>query len=288
LALLPAAQLFGNWSASDASGRYFTRDYAVNALEALPPNAIYFTAGDNDTFPVLYVQAVEGVRRDVRIINLSLANTSWYVDRIAREDRRFPLRLSRGEREAAANAGWRDTSVVVPVRATAAQLDLPPDSPVPEAVTLRPKPFFGTQTLPSDVVLLDIVSTNAWRDPITFAITAAPNRPAWLGAHARLDGLFWRLVPVADLPPDTNRLRANLLDRYAYRGYNDPSIRIDDVSRIIALQYYAALRELLSAEFRRGAVDRCREARARMFSLLPPDRLTIPSSTQRELNAGCG
>ena len=46
-------QLGSQWTAHDASRRYFTRDFAANALEGLPPNAIYFTVGDNDTFPLL-------------------------------------------------------------------------------------------------------------------------------------------------------------------------------------------------------------------------------------------
>jgi len=66
--VLPAVQLVGNWSANDASRRYFTRDYALNALLGLPENAFYFTVGDNDTFPIMYAQAVEGVGELVHIL----------------------------------------------------------------------------------------------------------------------------------------------------------------------------------------------------------------------------
>jgi hypothetical protein len=89
-------QLVGNWSANDAARRYFTRDYALNALLGLPENAFYFTVGDNDTFPVMYVQAVEGVRPDVRLVNLSLANTDWYIDQLRRRDPSFPVGNVRG------------------------------------------------------------------------------------------------------------------------------------------------------------------------------------------------
>src|SRR4029079_2439215 len=79
LVLVPVSQLARNWKANDASRRHFAHDYAVNALGPLPPNAIYFTVGDNDTFPLWYVQGVENVRPDVTVVNLSLANADWYV-----------------------------------------------------------------------------------------------------------------------------------------------------------------------------------------------------------------
>lgn len=71
-----------NWDDHDRSGRYLTRDVAANYLNSCAPGAILFTNGDNDTFPLWYDQEVERTRTDVRVCNLMLLNTDWYIDQM--------------------------------------------------------------------------------------------------------------------------------------------------------------------------------------------------------------
>ncbi len=78
--IVPLQMVSQTWDDHDRSGRYAARDYAINYLESLEPNAIIFCNGDNDTFPLWYAQEVEGVRPDVKIINLSYLNSDWYAN----------------------------------------------------------------------------------------------------------------------------------------------------------------------------------------------------------------
>ncbi|MCR4560978.1 MAG: DUF2723 domain-containing protein [Bacteroidales bacterium] len=76
---VPIEMASQNWDDHDRSGRYTCRDFAANYLNSCAKDAILFTFGDNDTFPLWYAQEVEGIRRDVRIVNLSLAGCDWYL-----------------------------------------------------------------------------------------------------------------------------------------------------------------------------------------------------------------
>ncbi len=77
--LVPGVLGSQNWDDHDRSNRYMTRDFAINYLESCAPNAILLTYGDNDTFPLWYVQEVEGVRPDIKIVNMSYLGMDWYI-----------------------------------------------------------------------------------------------------------------------------------------------------------------------------------------------------------------
>ena len=83
--LVPAMMCVKSWDNHNRDHRFHSVDFAKNMLNSCAQNGILFTEGDNDTFPLWYVQEVEGFRRDVRVCNLSLLGTEWYIQQMKRK-----------------------------------------------------------------------------------------------------------------------------------------------------------------------------------------------------------
>jgi hypothetical protein len=281
-AVVPMAQLLENWDGADASRRTFAGDYARNALQSLPPDAIYFTVGDNDTFPALYLQAVEGVRPDVDIVNLSVASIPDFPEQLRARRPAFPLSMNAAER-AAMSPGFKQPTLTVAVEGSEIALGVR-RAATADSVTFSPAPMYGTW-MPADAVLFDIVRTNRWRRPITFAITVGEVAP-WLKPFARLDGLYWRIVPAQGPIADIEVLKGNVR-RSTYRGFADPSIVLDGTSRMIGTQYAYTFEKLVAALTAQGDVATCRAVKARALASLPPDRMNPPGTSTVDFRGTC-
>jgi hypothetical protein len=286
LLLVPTSQLAANWTAHDASRRYFARDFASNLLAGLPRDAILITSGDNDTFPAWYLQAVEGVRPDVQIVNRSLANAFWYVDQIVARDPAFPISLSREQRHSLAARARIDTTVVVPVEGTAAQLGLTTGTPLPDTTALVARTPARGFVLPADLLMLDMFRTNRWRRPVCFSIGVPGSELTWFQPYARLDGLFRRIIPVEHPSLNLATLSTNLLETYTYEGYADATIRLDAVSRTMGFMYHAPFMALIEELRARGSEARCRAAASKYLEAMPPARLGRDESVSVEEMCG--
>jgi hypothetical protein len=178
LLLVPAIPLALNWSA--ASRRHgpdarLAADFSYDLLNTAPPYGVLFTYGDNDTFPLWWAQEVAGIRRDVTVICLALANTDWYM----RQLRDAPVRpLDRQQLPPI----WRDTTVPPPDRPLHTMTDpmiatamsgyvVPQDQQVTLGPLIRNLKA-GSFLLPNDILTLSVVQQNVGRRPIVWAITA--------------------------------------------------------------------------------------------------------------------
>ena len=97
---VPCVLAANGWEEHNRAGKTSARDWAKNYLAQLPPNSVIFTRGDNDTFPLWYVQEVEGFRTDVRVVNYMLSSGYWYVHQMGRkvyDSEKLPLTLTQKE-----------------------------------------------------------------------------------------------------------------------------------------------------------------------------------------------
>ncbi|MEX2641760.1 MAG: DUF2723 domain-containing protein [Balneolales bacterium] len=158
MCFLAAPVLIGiqTYSNNDRSLRYVAPDYAYNMLNSTAPYAIIFTNGDNDTFPLWYLQEVEGVRTDVRVVNLSLLNTPWYIKQMKNK--------------------WNHDSPPVPISLTDEEVDRLED----KFDFQRPGDFHtpGEITIPVDKELLSQYHESEARDAGSiFSETAGAQEP---------------------------------------------------------------------------------------------------------------
>jgi len=117
---IPASLLRLEWHSHNRSGNFVAWDYSYNMLQSCEREAILFTNGDNDTFPLWYLQDVEGVRRDISIVNLSLVNTPWYIHQMKNkqyypEAKSVPMSLSDAQIDRIAPTMWEPRKMQLPV-----------------------------------------------------------------------------------------------------------------------------------------------------------------------------
>jgi len=240
--IVPAQLWFKNYQEHDRSGNYVAWDYSYNLLESCEPNAILYTNGDNDTFPLWYLQVVEGVRTDVRVANLSLLNTGWFIQQIRDKEPKVPMPASVTDSYLRNVVESRDVSGLMDrhwQKVRRVSVNGPtPDSPklvwdVPATLSYpvgaggQMEHFLKVQ----DKMILNTIATNNWKRPIYFAVTVSDANLLGLRNirdlnknYLSMEGLAFRLYPTPVPLINSSKIEENMFQKYRYRGINDPEV----------------------------------------------------------------
>jgi hypothetical protein len=290
LALIP---LLTNWKYATREGDYAARDFAYNVLQSVEPYGVLITNGDNDTFPLWYLQEVEGIRRDVTVIVMSYFNTPWYVKQLRDITRPCPapgaaladptriicqrpfeadkapriyanpraptrpiVQLTDVQIEQITNSGGILSTDDMGFEARGMAFKLPPDQEIYPAHQL---------------VTLMLQST--WGDrPIYFAATTNTHLELGLVQQTSRQGLAYKVLDpggtagLMQMPADPTIMQftggyfdvqrnAELIDRvFMFRNMPDRAVWADDATRNIPMQYYYAFAAMATvAEMRQDA-----------------------------------
>jgi tetratricopeptide (TPR) repeat protein len=239
LLLAPMGTMAYNYHRHDRSKNTIARHYAYNLLNSCDPEALLFTNGDNDTFPLWYLQEVEGIRKDIRVVNLSLLNTPWYIKQLRDLDPKVPLSLTDGQIDRLIAMRFRD----------------------------------GTVLRIQDQMIGQIIRDNDWQRPVFFAVTIPEDNRMTVdeqGNLLRLDDYFQMEAMVYRLLPekrtavmDIERTRRNLNDIYRYESMGDPAIYKDENTRRLLYNLSSAFISLANEYFSSGQTEKA-EAQLRL------------------------
>lgn len=231
---MPAWMAWQNWDDHDRTGRTFQMANARNVLDSCAPGAILFTGGDNDTFPLWYLQDVEGFRTDVRVVVLSYFNTDWYVNQLRRsyyDSPPFALTLTEKDY---LQYGINDVLYIRPSVKGAIDLEkylqllheehpaLRVQSGGGDAYNIVPSSFVrlsvdtagmmhqagytplpavtfkvkGSYMTKNTLAFLDVVASNHWKRPVYFNFTSLHSLDLELTEHVIQEGQVYRLAPI--------------------------------------------------------------------------------------------
>ncbi len=247
---LPVNLFNHNYDTHNRSGNYVAYDYSYNILQSCEKDGILFTNGDNDTFPLWFLQYVYNIRTDVRVVNLSLLNTPWYIKQLRDEEPKIPITLSDTQIDALQARLWekpRQMKIEVPRETILAELKKAEDNTQITLEDIGENPAVAWEMkntknlsgypviLVQDIMVVHILAANKFKKPVYFAVTVAGsnmlgldnNRGRGKGKnYLRMDGLAFRVMPYSG-PTDFishKQLEDNLFNEFKYRNLDNPDV----------------------------------------------------------------
>lgn len=260
--LIPGIMLVQGWDDHSRAGRWVDIEFAKNMLDSCAPNAILFTGGDNDTFPLWYVQEVEGYRTDVRLVNMELLHSDWYIDQMRLPQNGaagIPLTMDSRSYSGEANIAFQGVSphtVSLPVDKNAllaAGVLSPREAALADSVVSW-KPRIRSYLLRRDSVAINMlqnIAADSWKRPVYFANMLGTENYLGLEDYMRVEGLAYRLIPVKRdslltiNDPYTGTCAPDLMMKrmmqFSYRGLDDASVNLDEHIRGSIVNNYRSM-----------------------------------------------
>ena len=219
--LLPLGTAVKLYDIEDRTGDYIAYDYAHNLLQSCNQNGILFTNGDNDTFPLWYMQEVEGLRRDVRVVNLSLLNTGWYIKQLRDREPKIDIRY---------NDNYIDSVLTDTKEVNIYKRYWPgPQSIEVNGIKWEMPDYAGYNVLRvQDVLVLKIIEWNNWKRPIHFALTVPPDNRIGIDDYLEVTGMTLTLTNQINTRINPDKIEHLLYNVFSLRAILDPRVYKDE------------------------------------------------------------
>lgn len=287
LVTIPVRLLQTNYHSHDRSQNYIARDYAYNLLINCEPNSLLFTNGDNDTFPLWYLQEVEGIRKDVRVICLALLNTDWYISQLKHRAPQVPIPLTDPQIQQLTHILWdQPRTIRIPVAPEDQRRYIPE---MASFISFNESPFdlsinveatYNEKALRvQDQMVLSIIMSNRWQRPIYFAVTVAPESFLGLEKYFRLDGMVYKLIPAEGIRRVYPALiEPFLFEQFRYTGLNDSSLYIPFGTQMLLQNYRNAFLNTAYTQYHSQNADGVIHTLDMMEFYLPESLIMIPDT----------
>jgi len=296
---VPVLMAQQNLDDHNRSNRYTCRDFGQNYLASCKPNAIIFTMGDNDTFPLWYNQSVEGVGKDIRVCNLSYLQTDWYIgqmQRAAYASQPLPISWQPKDYTGSKNDVVEVDSLIPALDVRTAinfilsedpqtkikgtsyiptnHLFLPVDArqviksgamPASRTADIIPQIKFDLKgrITKSDLMIIEMLKENNWKRPVYFAISIGGE---YLGLtdHFERTGMAYQILPVgvkgAGPAVNTDEMYNNMMYKFKYGNINDPKVYLDETTLNACQTHRAMFVYLIGALIDKGEIARAKKA----------------------------